>query len=205
MTQDKNADNLAEQPLEENQEKAAEKIVPAAGEEASPADEPEKPQDEAAKELQALQDQLAAKDKALNEVSDKYMRLAAEYDNFRRRSQKEKESIHADAVADVVGKWLPVLDDLDRAQLVSDQYSSEEARKVCEGILMIQKQVHSVLQQFGVSEIDCLDQSFDPQLQEAVMHVDDENAPPSTVVEVLRKGYRLGDRVIRHAMVKVAN
>lgn len=148
---------------------------------------------------------LREKEAALAELADKYMRLAAEYDNFRRRSQKEKEALFGEAVAEVIKVWLPVIDNLDRAEFAAEKYESEEAGKLAAGISMIQKQVDEVLEKLGVEEIDCCDKPFDPELHDAVMHIEDENHGPSTVVEVLRKGYRRQDRIIRHVMVKVAN
>lgn len=148
---------------------------------------------------------LAEKEKAFTDLTDKYMRLAAEYDNFRRRSQKERESLYGEAVAEVVKAWLPVIDNLDRAEFVAEKYESKEAKKLAEGISMIQKQVNEVLEKLGVEEIDCCDKQFDPELHEAVMHIEDDNYGPSAIVDILRKGYRRNDRIIRHVMVKVAN
>ncbi len=156
-------------------------------------------------EITMLKKKLEEKETALTELSDKYMRLAAEYDNFRRRSQKEKESVYTDAAAAIVKRWLPLLDNLDRAEFVSGQYEHEDARKVCEGIQMIQKQADEVLSSMGIEEIECRGQPFDPELHDAVMHVEDDQYDASSIVEVLQKGYRLRDRIIRHAMVKVAN
>lgn len=156
-------------------------------------------------DVEMLNKKLKEKEAALSELSDKYIRLAAEYDNFRRRSQKEKENLYAEAVSDVVKEWLAVLDNLDRAEFAAMQYEHEDAKKVCDGIVMIQKQVQEVLAKIGVEEIDCQGRPFDPEMHDAVMHVEDEGFDASTVAEVLRKGYAMKDRVIRHAMVKVAN
>lgn len=152
-----------------------------------------------------LAEMLKEKENAFGELTEKYMRLAAEYDNFRRRSQKEKESLYGEAVAEVIKVWLPVIDNLDRAEFAAEKYESKEAKKLAQGISLIQKQVDEVLEKLGVEEIDCCDQEFDPELHDAVMHVEDDNLGPSTIVEVLRKGYRRQDRIIRHVMVKVAN
>ena len=138
-------------------------------------------------------------------LSDQYLRLMAEYDNFRRRSQKEKEALYEDSVAEVVREWLPVLDNLDRAEFSANQYHSEEARKIAEGITMIRKQAYEILDALGVQPIDCCGQPFDPNLHNAVMHVEDESLGVSTVVEEFTKGYVRKDRVIRHSVVKVAN
>ena len=155
--------------------------------------------------LTDLQETLAAKEADFQTLSDKYLRLAAEYDNFRRRSQKEKEALYSDSIAMVVKELLPVFDNLDRAGLAAAQYSHEDAKKIAEGITMIQKQVEQALTRLGVCKIECEGQTFNPELHEAVMHVEDESQGTSIVVAELQAGYRRDDRVIRHSMVKVAN
>lgn len=156
-------------------------------------------------QLAQLQEALALKEKDFNTLSEKHLRLAAEYDNFRKRSQKEKDAIYSDSVVAVVKDILPVIDNIERAGRAAALYETEEARKVAEGIEMIQRQVEQVLERLCVSKIDCVGQSFDPSLHEAVMHVQDDDVGPSTVVEELQTGYRREDRVIRHSVVKVAN
>lgn len=156
-------------------------------------------------ELVALQDQLEAKDKELKEISEKYLRMAAEYDNFRRRSQKEKESLYTDSLTQVVKEWLPVVDNLDRAQQSVEQLQNGDPDGIGEGIIMVRKQAYDVLEKLGVTEIDCLNQTFDPNLHEAVMHVEDDSVGDSIIVEVFQKGYLRGDKVIRHSIVKAAN
>lgn len=152
-----------------------------------------------------FRENLEVVEKELAEVSDKYLRLAAEYDNFRRRSQKEKETLYTDSVALVIKEWLPVLDSLDRATQTVASLSGDDIRSVASGIELIQKQAAEAMNRLGVSEILCLGQIFDPNLAEAVMHVEDDSHDASTVIEVFQKGYSRGDRVIRHALVKVAN
>ena len=140
----------------------------------------EAPETEAAPEPDPLMEELEALKTELDEKESKYLRLAAEYDNFRKRSQKEKESIYADAKSDAVLAFLPVYDNLDRA-------------------------LKQVLTKLGIEEIPALGQPFDPALHNAVMHVEDESAGENTVVEVFQTGFKLGEKVIRFAMVKVAN
>jgi molecular chaperone GrpE len=154
---------------------------------------------------QAIKETLAAKEADFAVLSDKYLRLAAEFDNFRRRSQKEKEALYSDSIFLVIREFLPVLDNIDRAGAAVGQVQNEEARKIGEGITMVQKQVEQVLARLNVSQIECVGKIFDPQLHEAVMHVEDEQAGASVVVEELQKGYSREDRIIRHSMVKVAN
>ncbi len=139
------------------------------------------------------------------ELSDKFMRLAAEYDNFRRRSQKEKDGIYTECISNVTTSWLPVIDNLERAIFVSDNYDSTEAKKIAQGVEMILSQAREVLKGLGVEEIEAKGNTFDPNKMEAVMHVEDESAGESQVVEVFTKGYVRGDKVIRHSIVKVAN
>ena len=144
-------------------------------------------------ELEALKDQAAHQE-------DKYLRLAAEYDNYRRRTTKEKESIWNDAKADAASAFLPVYDNLERAL---KQETADEAYK--KGVEMTMTQLRSVLEKLGITEIPALGQPFDPTLHNAVMHVEDESLGENTVAEVFQAGFRLGDKVIRFSMVKVAN
>lgn len=162
----------------------------------------EVPDDESA-ETEALRQLLDEKERELQETSQKYLRLAAEYDNFRKRTQKEKEALYADSITLVVKEWLPVLDNLDRAAQLIEQ--SQDTGKIAEGLSMVRKQAFEVMEKLGVNEIECLNAEFDPNLHDAVMHVEDDNYGSSTVVEVLQKGYQRGDNVIRHSIVKVAN
>lgn len=148
---------------------------------------------------------LAKCEADFKELSDRYLRLMAEYDNFRKRTQKEREALYADSVIAVVKEWLPVIDNLDRAEQAAQAAEGESARRIADGVLLILKQVSETLNRLSVQEIDCLGQTFDPGISDAVMHVEDDSVGPSTVVEVLQKGYRRDERVIRHSMVKVAN
>ena len=142
---------------------------------------------------------LALKDQAAQQ-EDKYLRLAAEYDNYRRRTTKEKESIWNDAKADAALAFLPVYDNLERAL---KQETADEAYK--KGVEMTMNGLKEVLSKLGVEEIPALGQPFDPTLHNAVMHVEDESLGENTVAEVFQAGFKLGDKVIRFSMVKVAN
>ena len=134
------------------------------------------------------------------ESGDKYLRLAAEYDNYRKRTAKEKESLYGSAKADTVKPFLDVYDNLLRG---AAQYPEGDPNRT--GLEMICKQFVEVLGKLGVSEIDALGKPFDPERHNAVMHVEDEEIEESTVVEVFQKGFLMGDKVLRFAMVKVAN
>ncbi len=144
-------------------------------------------------ELERLKDVLGAKE-------EQYLRLAAEYENFRKRSQKEKVSTYADAKADALTAFLPVYDNLERAL---KQETADEAYK--KGVEMTMTGLKESMEKLGISEIPALGESFDPNFHNAVMHVEDEGAGESTVVEVFQAGFKLDDKVIRFAMVKVAN
>ena len=144
-------------------------------------------------ELETLKNSLA-------DQEDKFLRLAAEYDNYRRRSQKEKESAWADSKAETAAAFLPVYDNLERAL---KQETSDEAYK--KGVEMTMAQLREVLSKLGIEEIPALGEAFDPNLHNAVMHVEDEAAGENTIVDVFQAGFRSGDKVIRFAMVKVAN
>ena len=138
--------------------------------------------------------------KLVSDGNDKYLRLAAEYDNYRKRTTKEKENIYADAKLDTVKPFLEVADNLDRA--VSQFEEGDPHRQ---GMEMICKQFTAVLEKLGVTEIPALEQPFDPGKHNAVMHIDDENFGENIVAEVFQKGSQKGEKVVRFAMVKVAN
>ena len=146
-----------------------------------------------------LTEEIEALKAEIKEKDDKYLRMAAEYDNFRRRSREEKEASYENAAADTVGELLPIIDNLERAALYDDE------SKVKEGLVMIAKSVESVLSKLGVTEIGAVGETFDPNLHNAVMHIDDEAYGEGEIVEVFQKGYRKGSRIIRFAMVKTAN
>ncbi|MEE3351580.1 MAG: nucleotide exchange factor GrpE [Saccharofermentanaceae bacterium] len=146
------------------------------------------------------------KDAELADLKDRYMRLLAEYDNFRKRTQKEKEEIYAASVAEVVKEWLPLVDDIERAVASSENMDETSVEKVAEGIKLIGKQAGSVLGKLGVEEISGKEgEAFDPNLHEAVMHVEDENFGEQQIAQVFQKGYTCKGKVIRHTVVKVAN
>ena len=136
----------------------------------------------------------------LNGANDRYLRLLAEYDNFRKRSEKEKAVRYDDGKTDAVTKFLPVYDNLARALAQSTE--DEAYRK---GVEMIMTQFCATLEKLGVTKTESLGQTFDPNLHNAVMHVDDEEKGENEIVEVFQEGFKLGDKIIRFAMVKVAN
>ena len=152
---------------------------------------------EAEKEPTALE----KAEQLLKEANDKFLRTLAEYDNFRKRSQKEKEAAFGDSKASVLAELLPVMDNFERAVSNKDA-SLEDYQK---GIDMIFGQFNDIFAKLGVEAFGEKGDEFDPNIHNAVMHIEDENEKENTVVDVFSKGYRLGDRILRPAMVKVAN
>ena len=145
-------------------------------------------------------DAADAAEKALQEANDKYMRLFAEFDNFRKRTAKEKSETYQDAVAKTILELLPAVDSFERAMespCTDDAYRS--------GMEKIYQQMTAILTKLGIEEIPALNEPFDPKVHNAIRQIEDENYGESTVCEVYQKGYRLGDRIVRCAMVSVAN
>ena len=151
----------------------------------------------------AIQEEKPQKDQGqlLAEAADKYLRLAAEYDNYRKRTAKEKESIYQDARMDTIGKFLEVYDNLERAV----QQAGDEENVHKKGMEMIFHQLEGVLEKMGVAVEDPAGQAFDPERHEAVMHIDSEELGENIVSQVFQKGFLLGEKVIRFAKVQVAN
>ena len=139
-------------------------------------------------------------DPLLAALNDKYLRICAEYDNFRKRTQKEKEALYKEVKAESLKAFLPVYDNLLRALA-----QPTEDAAYAKGVEMIMAQFNSTMEKLGVEKIESLGQTFDPAFHNAVMHVDDEEKGENEIVEVFQEGFKLGDKVIRFAMVKVAN
>ena len=144
--------------------------------------------------MEALAGQMAA-------LNDQHLRLAAEYDNYRKRTTREKESIYQDAKIDTSGKFLEVYDNLERA--ATQEGDDDNAHK--KGMVMIFNQLTSVLEKMGITIEDPKGQPFDPEKHNAVMHIEDETLGENTVATVFQKGFLLGDKVVRFATVQVAN
>lgn len=159
------------------------------------AKEPEK------KETPAPEKKDAASPEALLRAEkDRYLRLAAEYDNYRKRSSKERESIYSDVKAETVAKFLPVFDNLERA--LAQPTEDEAYRK---GVELIMAQFREVLKKLGVTEIEAVGKSFDPNLHNAVMHEESEEHGENEIVQEFQKGFKIGDKVIRFSVVKTVN
>ena len=193
MSEDKKTHEPQQEP-ELKEEVKAEGKKP----EEKPSDKKEdKKEGKAAEEKKEEQSSPAEELKGAN---DRYLRLLAEYDNYRKRSQKEKDGLYADIKSDTVAKFLPVYDNLVRALA---QSTEDEAYR--RGVEMIMAQFNTTLEKLGATRIDCLGQKFDPSLHNAVMHVEDEEKGENEIVEVFQEGFMMGEKVIRFAIVKVAN
>ena len=177
-------------PKEEKDASAAEETT----ETAEGTKSAKKSHDKASDELKKVQEALTAE-------KDRYMRMLAEYDNFRKRSQKERENIYTDVRADTVTRFLPVYDNLERAL---KQETADEAYS--KGVGMIMTQLKETFEKLGICEIDAsAGAKFDPEIHNAVMHVEDDAQGEGVIVEEFQKGFKLGDKVLRCSVVKVAN
>ncbi|MBZ4663143.1 MAG: nucleotide exchange factor GrpE [Caloramator sp.] len=156
--------------------------------------------DENKDELIDIKNQLDEKTKECNEYLELLRRTKAEFDNYRRRTQKEKETIYDDGFADAIKNILPILDNLERAVI-----STEERTPLYEGVEMTLKLFKDTLTKLGIEEIPALNEKFDPNFHNAVMHIEDENLEENVIVEVFQKGYKYKEKILRYSMVKVAN
>jgi len=172
------------------------KNIPETAEEAVTQDRKEKKIFKQDKKLLAEIEELKA---SIAVMEDKYLRMAAEYDNFRRRSREEKDAIYETAMADTVRELLPIIDNLDRAAGYAD------GDKVIEGLILTAKTTVSVFEKLGVEEFGKVGETFDPNIHNAVFHIEDEALGEGEIVEVFQKGYKKGKHIIRFAMVKTAN
>ena len=170
-----------------------------AGEEAEETRDPEKNRKEHHREVKRLKEENASLSRSLEELADRYTRMLAEYDNFRKRAQKERDGIYSDAVSDVLNQILPVMDSLEMAMAYADD------GKLSQGVSMTLTKFTEILTKLGVEAFGAPGDPFDPNLHNAVFHTEDETLEENVVAEVLLKGYKKGDRIIRYAMVKVAN
>ncbi len=151
------------------------------------------------KEIDALKKEVEELKKTVEEKNEMFLRIAAEYENYRKRTAKEKEGLYGDAYIDAVTQLLPILDNLERAVAFA------ESGNLTEGVNLTLNMFKETFTKMGVEEIVTENAEFDPNLHNAVMHVDDESVGENMIVETFSKGYKRGDKVIRYAMVKVAN
>ena len=151
------------------------------------------------KKIKKLEEELEKANAKADEINEKYVRMLAEYDNFRKRTVKEREGIYADAYSDALTAILPVIDNLERAA------GCDDAEGLKKGLELTLKGFCETLEKMGVKEIEAMGKPFDPNLHNAVMHIEDQEHGENEIVEVLMKGYQKGDKIIRYSMVKVAN
>ena len=182
-----------DQPVTEEPASEVEEIKEALPEE-------ETAEKEAPKEETPKESELEKAQKALAAEHDQYLRLAAEYDNFRKRSRKEKEALYTDVKAETAGKFLPVYDNLERA--LANETSDEAYKK---GVELIMAEFRKIMTGLGVEEFGEAGEAFDPNAHNAVMHVENEELGENVIAQVFQKGFRIGEKVIRHAVVQVAN
>ena len=182
-----------EQPVTEEPASEVEETKEALPEEEASENEP--PKEEAPQESELEQAR-----KALAQEHDQYLRLAAEYDNFRKRSRKEKEALYTDVKAETVAKFLPVFDDLERA--LANETTDEAYKK---GVELTMAGLRKVMTGLGVEEFGAVGDAFDPNAHNAVRHIESEELGENTIAQVFQKGFRIGEKVIRHAVVQVAN
>lgn len=152
-------------------------------------------------EEETLEDKLIKAEEQVKEAQDKWLRQLAEFENFRKRTNQEKQGMYSNGVRDTIEKFLPVVDNFERAVNATEDKESSTYK----GIEMILKQIIEVMSSIGVVEIPAEGEPFDPNVHSAVMHIEDESCDENVVIEVFQKGYKHGDKVIRPAMVKVAN
>ena len=150
-------------------------------------------------EIKALKEEIEKLTTEAKEKDDKYLRLAAEYDNFRRRSREEKDATYGMAMADTVKELLPIIDNLERA------HTFDDSAKVKEGLEMIASTVTSVLAKLGVESFGEPGDKFDPSIHNAIMHDEDDSEREDEITDVFQKGYKKGNKIIRFAMVKTVN
>lgn len=187
---EKNADHVKEMDLSQSEEIKEDK-------KASKADK--KAQKKLEIELEELKKKNAELESEVAFEKDRALRIAAEYENFRRRSKSERESVYGDAYADAILKILPIIDNLERAE------GFESAEDVASGVKMILNSARETLSKMGVEEIQSEGVEFDPNVHNAVMHTEDDTLGENVINAVLQKGYKRGDKIIRYAMVSVAN
>ena len=154
-------------------------------------------------DIENLKEKLNEKTKKCEEYFELLQRTAAEFDNYKKRTVKEKDALYSEATSDAIASFLPVVDNIERAVQAAE--TNGDIKSLKDGIELVYRQFKDVMQKLGVEEIKCLGESFDPNLHNAVMHIEDDSCGENVVVDEFQKGYILKDKVIRHSMVKVAN
>ena len=195
MEENKNLENV-----EETLEEVTEEVTDTQCEENAETADSEKTTKEKTKKAKKKKDE---RDEKIEELSDKLLRQMAEFDNFRKRTEKEKSAMYEIGAKDIIEKLLPVVDNFERGLAAVPEEQKEDA--FVTGMEMIYKQMMTMLEGVGVKPIEAVGQEFNPDLHNAVMHVEDETVGENVVVEEFQKGYTYRDSVVRYSMVKVAN
>ena len=204
MAENQNKEKDLEQPVEEQEE-----TTEAAAEEKETSETPEAEEKESAEETPEKKSKFFKKDKKdkkdaeIEELKDRLVRQMAEFDNFRKRTEKEKASMYEIGAREIIEKILPVVDNFERGLAAVPE--EEKDSPFADGMTKIYKQMMTVFEEMGVKAIDAVGEEFNPDYHNAVMHVEDEEAGENVVVEEFQKGYLYKDHVVRHSMVKVAN
>lgn len=194
---DRSGEDLEERPPEREEEESEEKL---GGEEDSEGEESEEAKE---KSFSGKKKKKDKKDEKIEELTDKFTRQMAEFDNFRKRTEKEKNQMYEIGARDVIEKILPIADNFERGLLAVSE--EEKENPIAQGMDKIYRQLMTALEEIGVKPIEAKGKEFDPNFHNAVMHVEDESAGENIVVEELQKGYMYRESVVRHSMVKVAN
>ena len=189
------------QPVEETPETAPEQETPQTEETAEKKAKAKKKKEKGYTFTKEQVEQMELAVKQLETTKDQFTRLSAEYDNYRKRTTKEKDNIYQDAKADTVKAFLDVYDNLERAAAAPGDEESPHKK----GLEMIFQQYKTILEKLGVTEIEAKGQTFDPEKMNAVMHIDDENLGENEVAQVFQAGFQMGDKIVRYAIVQVAN
>lgn len=163
------------------------------------AEQAESEQTEEKKDKKEKKEKKSAQQQQLEQLQDKFLRLAADFDNYKKRTNAEKEALRAVVVSDTVQMMLPILDNLERAVLAA----GDEESALKDGVVMVLNQAKTGFEKFGIEAFGERGEAFNPEMHNAIMTCEDEQLQPDTIAEVLQKGYRIGDKIIRHALVKV--
>jgi molecular chaperone GrpE len=199
MKKDKVSKDENEKSMEVNAEEinqAADSCEPVAE------DDSKNGESDAGNGIEELKAQLEEKNRLCEEYKNMVQRTAAEFDNYKKRTIKEKEALSLDIAIDTVNSFLPVIDNLERAMKAAEEMESNPLK---EGVEMVMRQIKECLDKLGVEAIEAVNGSFDPELHNAVMHVTDDESGENMVLEEFQKGYTLKGKVVRHSMVKVVN
>lgn len=200
---EKAAEEMTNEPVEERSEEAEENTQEETTEKDADTSDTQDPETEKAKKLFGKKQKKDKKDEQIADLTDKLTRQMAEFDNYRKRTEKEKSAMYEIGAKNIIEKILPIVDNFERGLAAVEEEHKEDS--FVTGMDMIYKQVMTMLESVDVQVIEAVGQEFNPDLHNAVMHVEDENVGENIIVEEFQKGYTYRDGVVRYSMVKVAN